>query len=160
VLHALARRLAPRPADAADLVQETYLRAYAAWTRQRPRDTGAWLATICLNVGRDHLRRHAQHQAALAPGLVPELPSGLDTEQQALDLVSAGRVQAMLMTLPEAQRIAVTLMDVCGFTAHQVADITGAPRGTVLARVHRGRKRLALSLTSGGTAPLARDGGA
>jgi RNA polymerase sigma-70 factor, ECF subfamily len=66
----------------------------------------------------------------------------------------------MLMTLPEAQRIAVTLMDVCGFTAHQVADITGVPRGTVLARVHRGRKRLALSLASDGTAPLSRDGGA
>jgi len=160
VLHALARRLAPRPADAADLVQETYLRAYAAWTRQRPRDTGAWLATICLNVGRDHLRRHAQHQAALAPGPLPDLASGLDTEQQALDLVSADRVQALLMRLPEVQRIAITLMDVCGFTANQVAEITGTPRGTVLARVHRGRKRLALSLASDGTVPAPRDGGA
>ena len=111
-------------------------------------------------MGRDHLRRHAQHQAALAPGPVPELASGLDTEQQALDLVAADRVQAMLMSLPEAQRIAITLMDVCGFTAHQVAAITGTPRGTVLARVHRGRKQLALSLASDGTAPARRDGGA
>ena len=162
VLHALARRLAPLPADAADIVQETYLRAYAAWARQRPQDTGAWLATICLNVGRDHQRRHARHQAATAPGPIPELASGLDTEQQAMERESAGRVQAMLMRLPEAQRIAITLMDVCGFTAHQVAAITGAPRGTVLARVHRGRKRLALNLIEDGTAsaPAPRDGGA
>lgn len=137
VLHALARRLAPLPADAADIVQETYLRAYAAWARQRPRDCGAWLATICLNVGRDHRRRHAQQQAAMATGPVPDVASALDTEQLALERESDGRVQAMLMRLPEAQRIAITLMDVCGFTAHQVAAITGAPRGTVLARVHR-----------------------
>jgi RNA polymerase sigma-70 factor (ECF subfamily) len=160
VLHALARRLAPLPADAADIVQETYLRAYAAWARQRPRDTGAWLATICLNVGRDHRRRHARQQAAVAPGPVPELASGLDTEQQALERESADRVQAMLMRLPEAQRIAITLMDICGFTAHQVAVITGTPRGTVLARVHRGRKQLALSLAGDAAAPAARDGGA
>jgi len=55
-------------------------------------------------------------------------------------------VHAALLDLPEAQRIAITLMDLCGFTAKQVAAITGAPRGTVLARVHRGRKLLALSL--------------
>lgn len=117
VLHALARRLAPQPADAADIVQETYLRAYAAWTRQRPDDTGAWLATICLNVGRDHLRRHARHQAAVAPGPLPDMASEVDTAQQALDRESADRVHAMLMALPDAQRIAITLMDVCGFTA-------------------------------------------
>lgn len=160
VLHALARRLAPRPADAADIVQETYLRAYAAWTRQRPDDPGAWLATICLNVGRDHLRRHARHQATVTPGPLPDLASGADTAQQALERESTDRVHAMLMELPEVQRIAITLMDVCGFTAQQVATITGAPRGTVLARVHRGRKRLALNLIEHGTAPTRREGGA
>ena len=55
-------------------------------------------------------------------------------------------IKAALWALPDAQRIAITLMDLCGFTAAQVAAITGAPRGTVLARVHRGRKTLALSL--------------
>jgi RNA polymerase sigma-70 factor (ECF subfamily) len=53
----------------------------------------------------------------------------------------------LLWTLPQAQRVAITLMDLCGFTAAQVARITGAPRGTVLARVHRGRKALARSLS-------------
>jgi DNA-directed RNA polymerase specialized sigma24 family protein len=56
LLHTLALRLAPHPADA-DIVQETYLRAYAAWRRRRPDDVGAWLATICLNTGRDERRR-------------------------------------------------------------------------------------------------------
>jgi RNA polymerase sigma-70 factor (ECF subfamily) len=48
-----------------------------------------------------------------------------------------------LWNLPEEQRIAITLMDLDGFTAAQVANMTGSPRGTVLARVHRGRKKLA-----------------
>jgi RNA polymerase sigma-70 factor (ECF subfamily) len=146
LLHALARRLAPNPADVADIVQETYLRAYAVWPRRRPDDTGAWMATICLNVGRDMLRRHARYRAALHDGPIPELASTADTAQLALDRISADRVHGALLGLPEAQRIAITLMDVCGFTAKQVAAITGSPRGTVLARVHRGRKLLALSL--------------
>jgi RNA polymerase sigma-70 factor (ECF subfamily) len=159
VLHALARRLAPRPADAADIVQETYLRAYTAWARRQPDDTGAWLATICLNVGRDHLRRHARDQAAVTDGPLPDLASTADTERQALERESTDRVAALLDGLPEVQRIAITLMDVCGFTAAQVATITGAPRGTVLARVHRGRKRLAVSLHDNGRATSGRDGG-
>jgi RNA polymerase sigma-70 factor, ECF subfamily len=160
VLHALARRLAPRPEDAADIVQETYLRAYAAWTRQPPQDTGAWLATICLNVGRDQLRRHARHQAAVTMSPLPDLASELDTERQVLERESTDRIHALLMTLPEPQRIAITLMDVCGFTAQQVAAITDAPRGTVLARVHRGRKRLAASLIESDRASTPRDGDA
>lgn len=147
LLHALARRLAPNPADIADIVQETYLRAYTAWGKRRPDDTGAWLATICLNVGRDALRRHARDRAAVNHAPIPDLASSADTAEQALERVSTDRIQQALTGLPEAQRIAITLMDVCGFTAKQVAAMTDAPRGTVLARVHRGRKLLALSLT-------------
>jgi RNA polymerase sigma-70 factor, ECF subfamily len=146
LLHTLALRLAPHPADAADLVQETYLRAYAAWRRRRPDDTGAWLATICLNAGRDERRRHARRAAAAFNGPVPDLPGTADTEQAALERLGTSRVKAALWALPEPERIAITLMDLCGFTAAQAAAITGAPRGTILARVHRGRKALALSL--------------
>jgi len=147
LVHALARRLAPHPQDAADLVQETYLRAYAGWQRRRPDDTGAWLATICLNVGRDERRRHARRTAALVYGPVLDLAASADTAETALARIDSARIAALLWTLPEAQRIAITLMDLCGFTAAQVARITGAPRGTVLARVHRGRKALARSLS-------------
>ena len=146
LLHTLALRLAPHPADAADIVQETYLRAYAAWRRRRPDDIGAWLATICLNAGRDELRRHARRGAALYQGPVPDLPGHADTAEEALERLGTSRVKAALWALPEGQRIAITLMDLCGFTAAQAAAITGAPRGTILARVHRGRKALALGL--------------
>ncbi len=146
MLHALAARLAPYPADAADIVQDTYLRAYAAWRRRRPRDAGAWLATICLNAGRDELRRHSRRLAASYHGLVPDLADRADTAEAALERLGSSQVTAVLGALPDVQRIAITLMDVCGFTAAQVAAITGAPRGTVLARVHRGRKALALTL--------------
>jgi len=146
LLHALAARLAPHPADAADIVQDTYLRAFAAWQRRRPDDVGAWLATICLNAGRDERRRHARRSAAICNGPVPDLPDRADTAEAALERLGTSRIKAALWMLPDSQRIAITLMDLCGFTAAQVAAITGAPRGTVLARVHRGRKALALSL--------------
>jgi RNA polymerase sigma-70 factor (ECF subfamily) len=147
VVHALARRLAPHPQDAPDLVQETSLRGYAAWGRRRPDDVGAWLATICLNVGRDALRRHTRRATQLDEGPVPDLPSAFDTADAALERLGSARIEAALWSLPEVQRIAITLMDICGFTAAQVAVITSSPRGTVLARVHRGRKALALLLT-------------
>jgi len=150
LLHTLAARLAPRPADAADIVQDTYLRAYAAWQRRRHQDVGAWLATICLNAGRDELRRYTRHRAAISSGPVPDLPDRADTAGAALERLGNSRIKAALWTLPEPQRIAITLMDLCGFTAAQVAAITGAPRGTILARVHRGRKALALSLQDEG----------
>jgi RNA polymerase sigma-70 factor, ECF subfamily len=146
LLHTLAARLAPHPADAADIVQDTYLRAFAAWHRQRPDDVGAWLATICLNVGRDECRRHARRSAAICDGPVPDLPDSADTADAALERLDATRIRAALWTLPDSQRIAITLMDLCGFTAAKAAAITGAPRGTILARVHRGRKALALKL--------------
>src|SRR5260370_7533134 len=74
LLHTLALRLAPHPADAADIVQDTYLRAYAAWHRRRPDDVGAWLATICLNAGRDERPRHARPTAALYHAPAPPPP--------------------------------------------------------------------------------------
>lgn len=146
MLHALARRLLRHDQDADDVVQETYLRAYAAWGRRGPRDVAAWLATICLNAARDELRRHARRNSAIVDGPLPELPADSDTARAALQRLTGARVRAALWTLPDAQRVAITLMDLCGFTAAQVSQITGAPRGTVLARVHRGRKALALAL--------------
>jgi RNA polymerase sigma-70 factor (ECF subfamily) len=147
LLHSLALRLAPHPADAADIVQDTYLRAFAAWQRRRPDDAGAWLATICLNAARDERRRHTRRSAIVSDRPVPDLADRADTAEDALERLGTARIKAALWALPDAQRIAITLMDLCGFTAAQVAAITGAPRGTVLARVHRGRKALALSLT-------------
>ena len=91
LLHTLALRLAPHPADAADIVQDTYLRAFAAWHRQRPDDVGAWLATICLNVGRDEWRRHARR-------------SGLGAARGARSSTSRGRIRLTTVTLYELDR--------------------------------------------------------
>ncbi len=77
---------------------------------------------------------------------MPDLPGRADTAEAALERLGTSRIKAALWALPEAQRIAITLVDLCGFTAAQAAAITGAPRGTILARVHRGRKALALIL--------------
>lgn len=143
LVYALARRLVPRGEDAADLVQETYLRAYAAWGRRRPDDVAAWLATICLNAGRDDLRRRGRRPTVLLGTNTPEQRAETDTAEEAIGRATAATVHAALQSLPDAQRVAITLMDLCGFAAAEVARITGSPRGTVLARVHRGRKLLA-----------------
>ena len=125
LVHSLARRFARGRADAEDLVQDTYLRAWQAWTSgNRPRRVEPWLATICLNLGRDRLRRVSlRSEVAMEP--VREPAADVDVEAAAI-----GRVE-------RAQ------IDIVGFTAAEVAAITGSPRGTVLARVHRGRKALA-----------------
>ncbi|MDP4506938.1 RNA polymerase sigma factor [Nonomuraea turcica] len=74
----------------------------------------------------------------LPPGFDPPGPADVAGEA-----ITHCMIEASLHRLPEEQRIAVILMDLCGFTTAEVAAITDAPRGTVLARVHRGRKKLA-----------------
>ena len=138
LVHNLARRFGHERADAEDLVQDTYLRAWQAWTNgNRPQQVEAWLATICLNLGRDRLRR-ASKRLEVVGDPAQEPAAEVDVAAAAI-----GRVERALWTLPEEQRIAIALMDIVGFTAAEVATITGSPRGTVLARVHRGRKALA-----------------
>ena len=143
LVHNLARRFAPGRADAEDLVQDTYLRAWQAWTAgNRPRRAEPWLATICLNLGRDRLRR-ASLRLEVAVEPVKEPAADLDVEAAAIGRVERAQIERALWGLSEEQRIAIALMDIVGFTAAEVAAITGSPRGTVLARVHRGRKALA-----------------
>jgi RNA polymerase sigma-70 factor (ECF subfamily) len=143
LVHNLARRFGHERADAEDLVQDTYLRAWQAWTNgNRPQQVEAWLATICLNLGRDRLRR-ASTRLEVVGDPAQEPAAEVDVAAAAIGRVERARVERALWTLPEEQRIAIALMDIVGFTAAEVATITGSPRGTVLARVHRGRKALA-----------------
>ena len=140
----LARRLTRTAADAEDLVQETYLRAWQAWrARRRPRRAAPWLAAICLNLARDAARRQARRPATLPEGALAGRPAQVDVAEQAVRLVLRRHAEAALDALPDEQRIAIVLMDLCGLTAAEAASVTGSPRGTVLARVHRGRKTLA-----------------
>jgi RNA polymerase sigma-70 factor (ECF subfamily) len=143
LVHNLARRLVPGRADAEDLVQETYLRAWQAWTAGRqPRQVEPWMATICLNLGRDRARRAATRLEVTAEAL-EDLPDATDVEAEAITRGRRAQVHRALWALPEPQRLAVTLMDLGGFTAAEAAELLGRPRGSVLAWVHRGRKTLA-----------------
>lgn len=145
LVYNLARRLVDAR-DVEDVVQETFTRAFEAWASGRPpRKVEPWLATICLNTGRSWLRR-ASNRRELPAESDPTVPGDHDVAQDAVGNVRKEALHAALWELPEEQRIAIALMDLDGFTASEVAKITGAPRGTVLARVHRGRKKLARML--------------
>ena len=142
LVYNLARRLVDRR-DVEDVVQETFTRAFEAWSSGRPpRKVEPWLATICLNTGRSWLRR-AFNRREMAVEPDHNLAADEDVENAAVANVRRDAVHGALWELSEEQRIAITLMDLDGFTAAEVAKITGSPRGTVLARVHRGRKKLA-----------------
>jgi RNA polymerase sigma-70 factor (ECF subfamily) len=134
-----------RPEDVEDLVQETYLHAFGAWAKgRRPRKIEPWMATICLNAGRSWLRRAATRYEE--PSDLDRLEEALasdDVEDEALERIRREMVHRALWRLSEGQRIAIALMDLDGLTAAQVSKATGWPRGTVLSRVHRGRRRLA-----------------
>jgi RNA polymerase sigma-70 factor (ECF subfamily) len=144
MLYNLARRLTSSRPEAEDLVQETYVRALRGWRRRPPDQVRPWLAAICLNTARSAYRyREARPPEILDPHPGLDVASPLDTANAALSNVVGEAVHQALWQLPAVQREAITLMDLCGFTATQVSNLTGAPRGTILARVHRGHKRLA-----------------
>lgn len=144
-LHNLARGLTPSAQDAEDLVSETCLRALRGWRRGRPDDPAAWFATVCLNAARSSFRRRAARPVEVGADdwLAGHADPNADTALLALSALEAQRVRAALARLPDPQQEAITLMDLAGYTAAQTAAILRAPRGTVLARVHRGRKALA-----------------
>lgn len=145
LVHNLARRITRDAAAAEDLVQDTYLAAFRAWRRhRRPDRVEPWIATICLNLARSNFRRlRRRPEETLHPDPGVGVQSEADTEWEALSSIDRDVVHEALWALPEQQRVAVTLMDICGLTASEVARVMGTPRGTVLSRVHRGRKALA-----------------
>src|SRR5215470_8654476 len=128
VVYQVARQAAGDGQEPEDLVQETYLRAYAAFGSYRGGSMRAWL-----------------------PGA---RPVGGEAAADVADVVIAGldaqAVSRCLALLPEPQRLCIVLMDVAGYTAREAAAALGCPRGTVLARVHRGRRKLAQLLTEAG----------
>jgi RNA polymerase sigma-70 factor (ECF subfamily) len=159
VVYQVARQAARDGQDPEDLVQETYLRAYAAFGSYRGQNTRAWLAAICLNVARSQARRRRRRPwEVTGSGLLDVLPrsraDGGEGTADVADVVIAGleseEVSRCLGRLPEPQRVCIVLMDVAGYTAREAAEALGCPRGTVLARVHRGRRKLAQLLAEAG----------
>jgi RNA polymerase sigma-70 factor (ECF subfamily) len=158
-VYQVARQWAKDGQDPEDLVQETYLRAYAAFGSYRGGNARAWLAAICLNVARSQARRRRRRPwEVTGSGLLDVLPrsraDGGEGAGDVADVVIAGldaeQVSQCLGLLPEPQRVCIVLMDVAGYSAREAAEVLGCPRGTVLARVHRGRRKLAQLLAQAG----------
>jgi len=140
----IARRMTADPAAAEDLVQETYVRAWRGFEAQGRGDMRSWLVAICLNVGRSELRRTMRlPRVVAAVDQVAEPSASADVAGDAVVNVQREAVARALAALPEPQRRAIVLVDIGGLTAREAAEVESVPRGTILARVHRGRRQLA-----------------
>ena len=145
VVWSIARRMSSDHAEAEDLVQETYARAWRGFADQGRGDVRSWLVAICLNTARSELRRTRRRPVTLVGGLdLDEHEASEDVSGEALASVGRQAVSRALAALPEAQRRAIVLVDIGGLTAREAAEIEGSPRGTILARLHRGRRQLAV----------------
>jgi RNA polymerase sigma-70 factor, ECF subfamily len=155
LLYRIARNAGQDHHRAEDVVQETYLRAYAAFDQRRGDNTRAWMVSICLNLIRSEGRRR-QRRVSEAPLFEAcEIESNnIGVPEQVLAHLDREVVSQALAHLPRDQRLAIVLMELAGLTASETAVALGCPRNTVLSWVHRGRKRLAAHLVGEG---LSRD---
>jgi RNA polymerase sigma-70 factor, ECF subfamily len=147
-LYGAALRLTANPADAEDLVQDTYLKAFRSSNQFEPgTNLKAWLFTILRNTFLNRRRRAAKEPIAVESEEIERMAAGLPgdpvTPEQLLlrDTIDAD-LQAALDALPEAFREAVWLRDVEEFTYAEMAAMLSVPIGTVMSRISRGRRLL------------------
>lgn len=157
-LYGAAMRMTKNPDDASDLVQETFIKAFRAYsTFQQGTNLKAWLFRILTNtyITLYRKRQREGYQSALddmADWQVGDAPSLTQTttrsaEADAIDRMPSSAVKNALSDLPEERRLVVYLADVEGFSYQDIADIMDTPTGTVMSRLHRGRSELRNALT-------------
>jgi RNA polymerase sigma-70 factor (ECF subfamily) len=154
-LYAAALRMTRNPSDAEDLVQETYLRAYRGFGGfQEGTNLKAWLYRILTNTYINSYRARKRRPDETELDEVEDLylyrriggleaaMAGRSAEDELLERFTDTEVKEAIESLPENFRLAVLLADVEGFSYKEIAEILEIPIGTVMSRLHRGRKAL------------------
>ncbi len=163
-LYTAALRMTRNPSDAQDLVQETYLKAYRGYAGfEAGTNLKAWLYRILTNTFINSYRSRMRHPEETELDDVEELylfrrmngrdgAIGRSAEEEALSWITDDEVKVALESLPESFRMTVLLADVEGFSYKEIADIMDVPIGTVMSRLHRGRRALEKTLHDFGVA--------
>ena len=160
VLYRVALSLTGQPADAEDLVQDTLIRAYRAVDRFDGAHPRAWLLTILrhTHINRSRRRRPFLLADGDGMGVVMErlAPSAPASDEVLISTQFQVVVADALAALPEKHRAVLALVDIDGMTYQEAADALDIPRGTVMSRLHRARKKIRDGLDDSGVQPRRR----